>query len=128
MSIAVEIITIIGSALVAGIFSVIVSVINGNNQIRIATEKVKEEKDAQTEARLEAFKQGLRALLKDRMYTVYKNVCKNGYITVQELENFNDMYNQYHTLGGNGVMTAIKDRLNTKIKLVPDDDGNTKTN
>lgn len=56
--------------------------------------------------------EGLRALLKMTMYDKYMQAKSNGYIYVDELENFNDMYTQYVALKGNSIITGMHKRLN----------------
>lgn len=60
----------------------------------------------------EAINSGLRSLLRVEMYEMASNVKKRGWIHVEELENFNDMYEQYKVLGGNSIITGIHERLN----------------
>lgn len=56
--------------------------------------------------------EGLRALLKVTMYDKYMESKTNGYIHVDELENFNDMFEQYTALGGNSIIKGMHKRLN----------------
>jgi len=46
------------------------------------------------------------------MYDKYMQAKADGYIHVDELENFNDMYTQYAALGGNSIITGMHKRLN----------------
>ena len=57
-----------------------------------------------------AVRYGLQALLRDRMlqaYERYQHREPHPYVTVQEKQNFLNMYTCYHNLGFNGVMTEI---------------------
>ena len=60
-------------------------------------------------------KKGLQAVLRDRLYTLYKYVTEDrcegdinkAYSTTEEKQNFENMYQNYHSLGVNGVMDTI---------------------
>lgn len=56
-------------------------------------------------------KKGLQAVLRDRLYQLYRFCNERGYTGFEERENFKNMYEQYHMLGANGVMDDIKDRF-----------------
>ena len=50
---------------------------------------------------------GLQALLRDRLYSTYMKYTEKGYAPLYARENFENMYNQYHILGGNGIVDDI---------------------
>lgn len=54
----------------------------------------------------------LQALLKDRLYAVSTKCFERGSVTGEEFKNFESMYQQYHSLGKNGVMDSVRDRFN----------------
>ncbi len=56
---------------------------------------------------IEYLKLGIQALLRDRLLESYKACKKRGWISIQDKENFNNMYCQYHSLGQNGVMDGV---------------------
>ena len=66
---------------------------------------------------IEAYTSGLRALLKSALCSMYKEAKAKGYIAIDELGIFNDMYEQYHRLGGNGTITALKEKLNNGMDI-----------
>ena len=53
------------------------------------------------------------------MYFLYKNAKEKGSIGEIELRLFEDLYETYHELGGNGTATVIKDKIE-KIPLEED--------
>lgn len=60
---------------------------------------------------------GMQALLRDRLYHLYKDCEKEGCASMLERENFENLYLQYHALGGNGVVTDMRIKfLNLPIK------------
>lgn len=61
-------------------------------------------------------KEGMIAILHDRLYQLCTSFIEKGEITVDELENLEYMYRSYHNLGGNGTGTALFNRCkNLKI-------------
>lgn len=67
----------------------------------------------------EAIKKGLQAMLRDRLYQLYRYCKNNGKASHFDRENFNNMYVQYHALGANGVMDNVHDKF---FKLPIDDE------
>lgn len=58
-----------------------------------------------------AVKLGLQAILRDRLIQLYRTCNKMEYANITDRENFQNMYNQYHNLGANGVMDDIKEKF-----------------
>lgn len=55
-------------------------------------------------------KEGLMALLHDRLYQACQFHLEHSYITVADLDNLEYLYNGYHELGGNGTGTELYNR------------------
>lgn len=66
---------------------------------------------AQMDAENKAMKEGLQALLRDRVISSYDKYIAREYILVRELENVEAMYSAYHALGGNGTITRLVEEL-----------------
>lgn len=60
----------------------------------------------------EALERGVQALLRDRLVSRYDEYIKCGYAPIHVKENFENMYQQYHALGANGVMDSIREEFN----------------
>lgn len=60
-----------------------------------------------TEKKTESVQLGLQALLRDRLYNEYNHYKSKGFAPMYARENFENMYQQYHILGANGVMNDI---------------------
>ena len=75
----------------------------GFKMVSTRLKKLKAESDAQRE--------GMQALLRDRVISAYDKYVARGYILVRELENVMAMYDAYHALGGNGTITRLVDEL-----------------
>lgn len=62
-------------------------------------------------------KQGLVALLHNSLFRNCSDYINQGEISASELDNLEELYTSYHTLGGNGTGTALYERCkNLKIK------------
>lgn len=59
----------------------------------------------------EAIKLGMMALLWDRLYQIYNECELKGCISIDGLKNVDNIYKQYHALGGNGTGTELYERL-----------------
>lgn len=60
---------------------------------------------------LKAFRNGLQALLRDRIIQAFNYHTSKGYCRVHELENVVALYTQYKALGGNGTICKLVDRI-----------------
>ena len=54
---------------------------------------------------------GVQALLRDRIIQAYNHYMNKGYCPIYGLENVEEMYKQYHALGGNGTITELVERV-----------------
>lgn len=62
-------------------------------------------------ARQKALEYGVQALLRDRMLHCYNKYIDAGFAPFYAKENYENMYRQYHELGGNGVMTHLHEEF-----------------
>lgn len=62
-------------------------------------------------------KEGMIAILHDRLYQLCTAFLEKGEITVDELENLEYLYKSYNNLGGNGTGTALFNRCKD-LKIV----------
>ena len=63
------------------------------------------------EKKTESVQLGVQALLRDRLYSTYLHYQEKGFAPIYARENFKNMYEQYHTLGANGVMDDIYNKF-----------------
>ena len=68
-----------------------------------------------TWVQVKAVKKGIQALLRDRLIQGYKFYTHQGWADVDDRSNLENVYQQYHALGANGVM----DDLRTKFLALP---------
>lgn len=67
------------------------------------------------EAERKAIKEGLLAILHDRIYQACQHYIEQGWIDTSGLKNIEYLYRSYHALGGNGTGTE----LYTRAKSLP---------
>ena len=66
---------------------------------------------------IHAVKKGVQALLRDRLIQGYKFYRQQGWADEDDRSNLENVYQQYHALGANGVMDNLRQRF---IDLPPD--------
>ncbi len=63
-----------------------------------------------------AIEKGIQALLRDRIVFSHYKYIERGYISLHGLEAIENMYKEYHNLGGNGAVTRLmKDIRNLEV-------------
>lgn len=93
-------------------FSVILTAGIGIAMKRImARYKEQDEREAKRAVENEAMKNGMRAILRDRIIQADIRFTNIGYIGAEQKENINLLYEAYHQLGGNGVVTTAYNHL-----------------
>jgi len=65
-----------------------------------------------------AVKRGVQALLRDRLLQGYKFYRHQGWADEDDRSNLENVYQQYHALGANGVMDDLRARF-TALPLDP---------
>ncbi len=60
-------------------------------------------------SRIKGVTHGVQALLRAQMISEYNKAKDRGYAPIYAKENFSNMWDNYHSLGANGVMDGIKD-------------------
>ncbi len=56
-------------------------------------------------------RKAIQAILRDRLYSLSNKYLAKGWVNKEEIENFENIYQQYHNLGKNGVMDARRDKV-----------------
>lgn len=62
-------------------------------------------------AQNKAMRLGIQAILRDRLIQAYRYHEDQGYADTDDRSNWENMYTQYHALGGNGVMEDIRHKF-----------------
>ena len=64
-----------------------------------------------TWVQIRAVKKGVQALLRDRLIQGYKFYRAQGWADEDDRSNMENVYQQYHALGANGVMDNLRGRF-----------------
>lgn len=84
-------------------------------------ERDERKKKAEEESKEQALlKEGVLALLHDRIYQACQYHIQNGHITVQDLNNLEYLYKGYSGLGGNGTGEELYKRCKS-LRIVQND-------
>ena len=80
---------------------------------RLVSKKLKKRQveEENRKAEFDTLKEGVLALLHDRLYQGCRYHIHNGQIADDEMKNMEYLYNGYHALGGNGTGTELFERI-----------------
>lgn len=85
------------SDVVVAVFTAVVTyIIRGQNK------KIKEQ---------QSIKDGVQALLRDRLIQSYNHYMKQRYCPIYARESMSEMAKQYYNLGGNGIIPSLMERI-----------------
>lgn len=73
--------------------------------------------------KLKVFMESQQAQMRNEMLNQYKNYIKQGWIDIEDLENWENQYQKYHLLGANGVMDGKRSQL-IALPNIPPTTGN----
>ena len=65
-------------------------------------------KAEQAKRETEAIAEGVKALLRDRLLQGYKHYIEKGWADMDDRSNLENVWRQYHALGGNGDMNDLR--------------------
>ena len=95
----------------AWVKAVITAIVGGVAAGLTAAVKHLYSRQKQQNARQDAVEDGLRGLLHDRILERYHECETKGYADVHDRENMEALYVPYHTLGGNGTGTDLRNMM-----------------
>ena len=84
------------------------------NQYKKKNEERQKEDDirrAESKAHRDALNKALMTLCRERILQSYKYFKKQGGISVQDLDAITKIYDAYHSLGGNGAISKVYERI-----------------
>lgn len=70
-----------------------------------------EQRQQEQEERYKAVENGVQALLRANIINIYNKYTDRGEIPIYERENVEHLYKEYKTLGGNGVVESLVEKL-----------------
>jgi hypothetical protein len=59
----------------------------------------------------ESMKDGMLALMHDRIFSIYRECVGKKYASVEDIRNLEYIYKPYHAMGGNGTGTELYERV-----------------
>ena len=74
-------------------------------------EKEREKRELERKKEYGAIKDGITAILRDRIIQADMHFTERGFATVSQKDNLQMMYTAYHKLGGNGIVTQSYDHI-----------------
>ena len=74
-------------------------------------EKEREKRELERGKEYGAIKDGITAILRDRIIQADMHFTERGFATVSQKDNLQMMYTAYHKLGGNGIVTQSYDHI-----------------
>ena len=63
---------------------------------------------------------GIQAILRDRLLNGYRHYSEKGWADYDDRQNMENMYEQYHALGANGVMDGYRSKFLSLPEYNPD--------
>ncbi len=90
---------------------------------RLKKDQLEKQKKAEKESREQKLiKEGVLAILHDRLYQACKYYLEQEWCSVEDMNNLTCMYTGYHALGGNSICTELYNRV-CKLPLEPPKEG-----
>ena len=113
MEIALKIASLVGvPSIISGLFALLVA-----KMLKKRDKKQAEiiEQNQVMEAQNKAIMLGVQAFLRDRLLQGYRHYIAKGWADYDDRENLENIYQQYHALGANGIM----DDMRTQFRNLP---------
>ena len=83
---------------------------------RHIAKQVRKEREEQ-----KALRDGMRSLLRRQIIADCEQAARDGYCETKMKDTINDMYTAYHALGGNGVVSRLKEQT-MNLPVIKEDD------
>lgn len=95
------------TALLAGAVSFVTTKLKLKKQLKTSEADALKERLKKIDEKNELLSNGLRSMLRQDIINTYDKYMKKGYAEVYVKDNIQDMYKNYHALGGNGTITHL---------------------
>ena len=107
---------IIGETIIKWIITFVLGAIFGYISTRLKKERIKNEKEKETNI---ALKTAVQSLLRDRLIEKYRYFKTKKEMTILDKENIDHLYKEYKNLGGNGTIAELYEDLeDINIKII----------
>lgn len=111
MDIVLQIASLVGvPSIISGIFALVLT-----KMLKKRDKKQAEivEQNKVMEAQNKAIMLGVQAFLRDRLLQGYRHYIAKGWADYDDRENLENIYQQYHALGANGIMDDMRNQFRT---------------
>lgn len=78
--------------------------------VKESVEPIREKVDFISD-KVDTIARGTQAVLRDRLIQLYNYCTFQGYASLEQKQNFENMYTKYHSLGQNGVMDSCYEKM-----------------
>jgi len=102
---------LISSGFLAGVLKYLTNRINESDRLRNESMERAARTHEEDVKRQEALERGVQALLRDRLIKIHDDYCPKNEIPLHVKDNFDNLYQQYHALGKNGVMDSFHEEV-----------------
>ena len=102
---------LLSSGLLAAVLKYLTNRINESDRRRAESDQLSRELHDEDVKRQEALERGVQALLRDRLIEIHDEYCPKNEIPLHVKDNFDNLYQQYHALGKNGVMDSFHEEV-----------------
>lgn len=117
-------VSIFGTGFVGSVLIIVFKrVLDRHDAERQVQDKVQANQQQAQQAEQVAIKEGVVALLHDRLYAMYGECAIVGHASVETLRNADYLYRPYHELGGNGTGTELYNRIKSMPPASPAEKG-----
>ena len=102
---------LISSGFLAGVLKYLTNRINESDRLHNESMERTARTHEEDVKRQEALERGVQALLRDRLIEIHDDYCPQNEIPLHVKDNFDNLYQQYHALGKNGVMDSYHEEV-----------------
>jgi hypothetical protein len=106
-----QLVPVVFSAICATIMAIFKSRLKKREKFLEREEELREKEEKERMAETDAIREGMTAILRDRMIQMYAYCEKSKHAPIYMVENMNHMYQAYRTLGGNGAMVTLYEKF-----------------
>ncbi len=104
-----EVLIVVGiPSIISGIVAIM---INRGMRRRDISQQIIRAQNAELEKQNKAMMHGVQALLQDRLLQGYRHYAEKGWADFDDRQVMENLYQQYHGLGKNGIMDGYRERF-----------------
>ena len=120
MELAIKILSLVGvPTIISGLFSLAVTKALKKRDVK---QEIIMRQNADMEKQNKAIMLGVQAFLRDRLLQGYRHYLQKGWADYEDRENLENIYEQYHALGANGIMDDMRNQFRN-LPTAPNSNG-----